>query len=75
MAEELIDDGGNSSYFQVDFLVNMFRLIIDRFVQSRFLQLKQLYKDLTCLHTTRFKTIAKKSFEDEALEGIIKLFP
>jgi hypothetical protein len=34
-----------------------------------------LYKDLSCLDPTKFKTTAEKGLEDEALEGIMKLFP
>jgi hypothetical protein len=49
-----------------------------RIVQSlelRFVQHKQLYKDLSCLDPAKFKTTAEKGLEDEALEGIMKLFP
>ena len=78
MADELTDDERNSSDSLADFRVNVFSLIMDRIVQSlesRFVQHKQLYKDLSCLDPVKFKTIAKKGLEDEALEGIIKLFP
>ncbi|XP_064111456.1 uncharacterized protein LOC135218947 [Macrobrachium nipponense] len=44
-------------------------------LESRFVQHKQLYKDLSYLDSTNFKTIAEKGLEDEALRGIIKLFP
>ena len=56
----------------------MFSLIMDRIVQSLescFVQRKQLYKDLSCLDPAKFKTVAEKGLEDEALEGIIKVFP
>ncbi|GBO22676.1 hypothetical protein AVEN_69333-1 [Araneus ventricosus] len=43
--------------------------------EDRFVQHKQLYKDLSCLDPVKFKTIAEKGLEDEALEGIMKLFP
>ena len=49
-----------------------------RIVQSlelRFAQHKQLYKDVSCLDPAKFKTTAEKGLEDEALEGIVKLFP
>ena len=36
---------------------------------------EQLYKHLSYLDPTKFKTIAEKGLEDGALEGIIKLFP
>ncbi|XP_064100752.1 uncharacterized protein LOC135211369 [Macrobrachium nipponense] len=78
MADELASDEGSSSDPQVDFRVSVFYLIMDRIVQSlesRFIQHKQLYKDLSCLDSTNFKTIAEKDLEDEALRGIIKLFP
>jgi hypothetical protein len=51
---------------------------MDRIVESlelRFVQHKQLYKDLSCLDPAKFKTTAEKALEDEALEGIMKLFP
>jgi hypothetical protein len=51
---------------------------MDRIVESlelRFVQHKQLYKDLSCLDPAKFKTTAEKGLEDEALEGIMKLFP
>ena len=34
-----------------------------------------MYTDLSRLNRSQFKTLAEKDFEDEALEGIIKLFP
>jgi hypothetical protein len=55
-----------------DFRVNVFNLIMDRIVQSlelRFVQHKQLYKDLSSLDPAKFKTTAEKGLEDEALEG------
>ena len=51
---------------------------MDRIVQSlelRFVQHKQLYKDVSYLDPAKFKTTAEKDLEDEALEGIMKLFP
>lgn len=78
MAEELIDDEINSSDSLADFRVNVFNPIMDRILQSlesRFVQHKQLYKDLSCLDPAKFKTIAERCLVDEALEGIIKLFP
>ena len=58
--------------------VNVFNLIMDRIVQSlelRFVQHKQLYKDVSYLDPAKFKTTAEKDLEDEALEGTMKLFP
>ncbi|GBL92030.1 hypothetical protein AVEN_102585-1 [Araneus ventricosus] len=78
MADELANDEGNSSDPLVDFRVNVFSLIMDRIVQSledRFVQHKQLYKDLSCLDPVNFKTIVEKGLEDEILKGIMKLFP
>jgi hypothetical protein len=78
MVDELIDDEGNSSDSLADFRVNVFNLIMDRIVQSldsRFVQHRKLYKDLSCLDPAEFKTIAEKGLEDEALEGIMKLSP
>ncbi|GBN70425.1 hypothetical protein AVEN_227428-1 [Araneus ventricosus] len=78
MADELANDEGNSSDPVIGFRVNVFILIMDRIVQSledRFVQHKQLYKDLSCLDPVNFKTIVEKGLEDEALEGIMKLFP
>ena len=78
MAGELVNDEGNSSDPLVDFRVNVFNLIMDRIGQSlelRFVQHKQLYKELSCLDPSMFKTTAEKGLEDEALEGIMKLFP
>ena len=78
MADELVNDEGNSSDPLADFRVNVFNLIMDRIVQSlelRFVQHKQLYKDLSCLDPTQFKTTTEKGLEDEVLEGIMKLFP
>ncbi|GBN04308.1 hypothetical protein AVEN_188264-1 [Araneus ventricosus] len=52
MADELANDEGNSSDPLVDFRVNVFNLIMDCIVQSledRFVQHKQLYKDLLIL--------------------------
>jgi hypothetical protein len=51
---------------------------MDRIVQSLelpFVQHKQLYKDVSYLDPAKFKTTAEKDLEDEALEGIMKLFP
>lgn len=59
------------------FRVNVFNLKMDRIVQSlelRFVQHKQLYKDLSCLDPAKFKTTVEKGLEDEALEGIMKSF-
>jgi hypothetical protein len=78
MADELVNDEGNSSDPLADFRVNVFNLIMDRIVQSlelRFVQHKQLYKDLSSLDPAKFKTTAEKGLEDEALEGIMNLFP
>ncbi|XP_064089909.1 uncharacterized protein LOC135203907 [Macrobrachium nipponense] len=78
MADELASDKGSSSDPLVGFRINVFNLIMDRIVQSlesRFVQHKQLYKDLSCLDSTNFKTIAEKGLKDGALRGIIKLFP
>jgi hypothetical protein len=78
MADELVNDEGNSSDPLADFRVNVFNLIMDRIVQSlelRFVQHKQLYKDLSSLDPAKFKTTAEKGLEDEALESIMNLFP
>ncbi|GBM17086.1 hypothetical protein AVEN_133343-1 [Araneus ventricosus] len=44
-------------------------------LEDRSVQHKQLYKDLSCLEPINFRTIVNKGLEDEALEGIMKLFP
>jgi len=78
ITDEFINDEGNSSDYLTNFRVNVFNLIMDHIVQlleSRFAQQKQLSKDLSCLDPAKFKTITEKGLEDEALEGIIKLFP
>ena len=57
MADELDNDQGNSSDPLADFRVNVFNLIMDRIVQSlelRFVQHKQLYKDLSFLYPAKF---------------------
>jgi len=59
MADELVNDEGNSSDPLADFRVNVVNLIMDRIVQSlelRCVQHKQLYKDLSCLDPATFKT-------------------
>ena len=59
MADELVNDEGNSS---ADFQVNVFNLIMDCIGQSlelRFVQHKQLYKELSCLDPAMFKTTLK----------------
>ena len=78
MADELVNDERDSSDPLADCRVNVFNLIMDRIVQSlelRFAQHKQLYKDLSSLDPTKFKTTAENGLEGEALEGIMKLFP
>ena len=50
---------------------------MDAIVQSlelRFVQNKQLYKDLSCFDPEKSKTIEQNGIEDKVLEGIIKLF-
>ena len=62
MAGELVNDEGNSSDPLTDFRVNVFNLIMDRIGQSlelRFVQHKQLYKELSCLDPSMFKTTLK----------------
>ena len=80
MADELVNDERNSSNPLADFRVNVLNLIMDRIVQSlelRLVQHKKFYKDLSFLDPAKFKTTgtAEKGLEDEALEGIMKLFP
>ena len=57
MADELVKDERDSSDPLADFRVNVFNLIMDRIVQSlelRFVQHKQLYKDLSFLYPAKF---------------------
>uniref|UniRef100_A0A0L8H745 HAT C-terminal dimerisation domain-containing protein n=1 Tax=Octopus bimaculoides TaxID=37653 RepID=A0A0L8H745_OCTBM len=71
MEDGLVNDEGSSSDSLTNFRVNVFNLIMDRIVkslESKFVQHKQLYKDLSCLDPAKFKTIAEKSLEVKALE-------
>lgn len=53
MADELVNDEENSSDTLTDFRLNVFNLIMDPIVKLRFVQQKQLYKELSCLGPTK----------------------
>lgn len=78
MADELIEDEANCFDPLTNFKINVFNLVMDRIVQSldsRFVQHKQLFHDLSCLDARNFKSISEKGIEDESLKNIIKLCP